>query len=86
MADSPDDEDSVSEPVRSVIVTKLCRYVGIVATLYLLSPGLILFLGIQSNTKLGKKFDLIFAPLQYLYDHVAAVEHFYDWYLALFVE
>lgn len=85
MADSPEDENSVSDPIRSTIVAKLCRFVGIVVTLYVLSPGPILLLAIQSNTKLGKQFDLIFAPLQYLYDHVAAVEHFYDWYLGLFV-
>ncbi|MBI5759321.1 MAG: hypothetical protein HZA46_12455 [Planctomycetales bacterium] len=85
MADSPDHEDSVSDPIRSTIVSKLCRYAGIVVMLYVVSPGPVQFVYVRGGMEVQVVLDAIYAPLTYLYAHVPAVEHFYDWYFDLFL-
>ena len=88
MADSRDHEDSVSEPVRSVIVTKLFRYAGIMVTIHVLSPGPVLSLYnhgvIQQDGGLAKALNAINAPLDYLYNGSAFIKGFADWYFGLF--
>lgn len=88
MTDSPDHEDSVSEPVRSVIVTKLFRYFGIMVTIYVLSPGPVLSLYnhgvIKQHSGLAKALNAIYAPLDYLYNGSAFIKSFADWYFGLF--
>jgi hypothetical protein len=88
MADSPDLEDSVPESVRSLIATKLCRYVGIMVTIYVLSPGPVLSLYnhgvIKQDSGLAKTLNAIYAPLDYLYNGSALIKGFADWYFGLF--
>ena len=88
MADAPDQVDSASEPIRSAIVSKVCRYVGIVVTIYVLSPGPVLSLYnhgvIKQDSGLAKALNAIYAPLDYLYKGSAFIKGFADWYFGLF--
>lgn len=88
MTDPIDHQDTVTEPLRTAIASKLLRNLGIALVVYLLLPGPIVFLfnlaGIPWNGPAAKVIQVIFAPLTWLVGHVGAVRDFYDWYGKLF--
>lgn len=88
MANERGKNESVSEPVRSAIVSKLSRIVGIVVMLYVLSPGPVLSLYnrgvIERNGALARALNVIYAPLDGLYKNSGFIRGDADWYFGLF--
>jgi hypothetical protein len=88
MADERDKDGSVREPIRSAIVSKLSRIVGIVVMLYVLSPGPVLPLYnhgvIERNGALARALNVIYAPLDGLYKNSGYIRGVADWYFSFF--
>lgn len=88
MANERGKDDPASEPIRSVIASKLCRIGGLVVMLYVLSPGPVLSLYnhgvIERNGALARALNVIYAPLDGLYKNSGFVRGVADWYFKLF--
>lgn len=86
MLDADNQHDSVTEPIRKPFVRIAVRWAGVLLAVYLLSPGPLTLLGQYGifGDAADEFFEFFFAPIAFLSDNVAAVKHFYDWYISLF--
>ena len=89
MADAKDNQDTVAEPVRTMIASKVLRSVGIFLIVYLMLIGPLEFifsrLGLGSDGSAGTILRAIYMPVIKLHENSDAFKRVLDWYIGLFL-